>query len=104
MACASSSDKLGADILARAEQISSGATSPSMLKTLSVTINLASGRAGVVAQGIFKKLQIAVRIDHFLRAREADAVDQAGVIQRVGENNVAGLQQELSRPTIRRVA
>ena len=64
----------------------------------------AAGRA-MRLERVLEKGEIEVRIDDFVRAGEAHAVDQAGVIERVGKDDVAAAcRMELSRPDIRRVA
>src|SRR6185437_7915225 len=45
--------------------------------------------ARVFAKRILEEMQIAVRINEFLRARESNPINQASVIQRVGEHNIA---------------
>src|SRR6266436_5483860 len=42
---------------------------------------------------VSEEFEVPVRIDNFLRAREADSVDQARVVERVGKNGVTGLQK-----------
>ena len=66
---------------------SSGAMSPSMLKTLSVTIRLA--RPLRLAQSPGEVLEVAVVVDEGLGAREAAAVDDRSVVELVAEDDVA---------------
>src|SRR5487761_40381 len=63
-----------------------------------------AGARRIVAKRLLEKLQIAVRINDFSRAGESNAVDQAGVVQRVGENNIAGPRNRTENPYIRGVS
>ena len=79
--------------------------SPSMLNTLSVTITRAPERvARVRAEHSSRKSISRCGKIILLRAGESDAVDQAGMVQRVGKNNVAGLQHGAEQADIRGVA
>lgn len=53
-----------------------------------------------VAQQAFEKFRVAVRIDNFLRAREADAVDQTRMLERVEKNDVAGVEQRTEQTNV----
>lgn len=58
----------------------------------------------IFAQGAFEKIQIAVRVDDFLRAREANAINDAGVIERVGKNEITRLQNGAEQADVGGVA
>ena len=73
--------------------------SPSMLKTLSVTIRLRA--AARLAQAPGEVLEVAVVVDEGLGAREAAAVDDRSVVELVAEDDVAlwlsaGMMPELA--------
>ncbi len=72
VACASSTITFGA-ILARqiAKARASGATSPSMLKTLSVTITFAPGASSCSRSAFSRNARSQMRIDNFLSRRRA---------------------------------
>ena len=65
----------------------SGATSPSIEKTPSVTIS-AAAPAGL-AQAPGEVLEVAVAVDEGLGPGEPAAVDDAGVVELVGEDDLA---------------
>ena len=65
----------------------SGATSPSIEKTPSVTISAAPAAAWSQAPG--EVLEVAVAVDEGLGPGEPAAVDDAGVVELVGEDDLA---------------
>ena len=94
VACASSTISRQPWRRASCQQLGSGAMSPSIEKTPSVTIS-AAAPAGL-AQAPGEVLEVAVAVDEGLGPGEAAAVDDAGVVELVGEDDLA------ARPPARR--
>lgn len=65
---------------------------------------LRAGRACVFLKGAFEKAQIAVGINDFAGVRKANAVDETGMIERVGEDDVAIAQNGTEQADIGGVA
>ena len=78
----------------------SGATSPSIEKTESVTIERAAALGLAHAPG--EVLDVAVAVDEGLRARQAAAVDDRRVVELVGEDDLAGAGQRVITPMLAR--
>ena len=78
----------------------SGASSPSMLKIVSVTINLRPP-LGACFNCCSNWLEIAMPVDFRLGARQTATVDDAGVIERVAENHIAFADQRRKDARVR---
>src|SRR5215472_4796318 len=61
-------------------------------------------RADIAAKRGFQLIQVAVRVDFAARAGKPNGVDQAGVVERVGEDDVALSKQRGQQPEVGRVA
>ena len=84
----------------------SGATSPSIENTESVTISrpAAPSRAAVAAQAPLEVLDVAVAVDDDLGARQPAAVDDRGVVELVGEDRVAAAGERADHAEVGEVA
>ena len=102
VACASSTISRAPWRRASSSSCGSGATSPSIEKTPSVTISAARPPARSQPPG--EVLDVAVAVDEGLGAREAAAVDDAGVVQLVGEDDLAAAGQGGDRAGVGEVA
>ena len=81
---------------------SSGATSPSIENTPSVTISAAA--AVGVAQAPLEVVDVRVAVDERLRARQPAAVDDRGVVELVGEDDLAAPRERRHDAEVRQVA
>ena len=98
--CASSTTSHAPCRSASSSRRASGAISPSMLKTVSVTITLRRPRSPTPRASRSSASASAVRIDLHVGTRQTRAVDQRRMVQRVGEHGVA----PRSRPSVVSVA
>jgi hypothetical protein len=80
----------------------SGPISPSIENTPSVISSLRPGLTVELRQNAFRRGCVLVGKDVYLRARKAAAVDDAGVIQLVGNNVVFGSQHGRHGAGVRR--
>ena len=55
-------------------------------------------------QGALDRIEVQVRIDELARAGHADAVDQAGVIERVGEDQIVASDERRQQAEVGAVA
>ena len=95
VACASSTISRQPWRRASAASSASGATSPSIEKTPSVTIS-AAPLAGL-AQPPGEVLDVAVAVDEGLGPGEPAAVDDAGVVELVGEDDLSASRERRDR-------
>src|SRR5690349_15617647 len=67
--------------------------------------NSGKTRAGVISsQFSLERMHIQRRKDYFARARETQAVNDAGVIRGIGKNDVAWLKERTQQTDVRRIA
>ena len=71
-----------------------------MLKMLSAAMNFCAAPAlAICATRASREFKIEMRKNHFARAGKPQAVDDAGMVGAVGENDVVGAARQLNRPT-----
>ena len=51
---------------------------------------------------MLQKIEITVGINDFLRARQAKAVNQAGMVKSIGEDDIAGIEDRAQQPGVGR--
>ena len=102
VACASSTTSRAPCMSASSTISASGATSPSIENTESVTITRRS--PAVAAQAPVEVLHVAVAVHDDLRARQPAAVDDRRVVELVREDHIAATRQRADHAEVRQVA
>src|ERR1700686_4445275 len=66
--------------------------------------HFAPGSAGLLTKSVFERVEVEMRIDDFARAGQAHAINQAGVVELVGKNDVILANERREQAKIRSVA
>ena len=90
------------DRLAEIGELGNGARSPSIEKTVSVTTN--RRRAGVDASSSLEVQNVVVPVHRDVRLRQPAPVDDARVVQFVGEDDVTFARERVQRADVRQVS